>query len=106
MAPRGRTAALAAVLVALTPLAAGGVSAGTWSNDEVAMAPARQVASQDVEQRVNGLLSRMTLDEKLQQLQLLSDGQVTDEDAKKGVGAVFSLVDPQKINHPYGGFCA
>ena len=40
----------------------------------------------------------MTLDEKLQQIQLLSDGQITDEDASKGVGGVFSLVDPVKIN--------
>ena len=41
----------------------------------------------------------MTLDEKLQQIQLLSDGQITDADAKAGVGGVFSLVDPAKINH-------
>ena len=41
----------------------------------------------------------MTLDEKLQQFQLLSDGQITDADAKAGVGSVFSLVDPVKINH-------
>ena len=41
----------------------------------------------------------MTLDEKLQQLQLLSDGQITDADAKAGVGSVFSLTDPAKINH-------
>jgi beta-glucosidase len=41
----------------------------------------------------------MTLDEKLEQLQLLSDGQVTDADAQKGVGGVFSLTDPEKINH-------
>ena len=41
----------------------------------------------------------MTLDEKLQQIQLLSDGQITDAEAKAGVGSVFSLVDPVKINH-------
>jgi beta-glucosidase len=41
----------------------------------------------------------MTLSEKLEQMQLLSDGQVTDADARKGVGGVFSLTDPQKINH-------
>src|SRR4051812_30611577 len=41
----------------------------------------------------------MTVDEKLQQVQLLSDGQITDADAKNGVGGVFSLVDPDKINH-------
>ena len=41
----------------------------------------------------------MTVDEKLQQVQLLSDGQITDADAKAGVGGVFSLTDPAKINH-------
>ena len=46
----------------------------------------------------------MTLDEKLQQIQLLSDGQVQKDgviipdDARKGLGSVFSLVDPVKIN--------
>jgi beta-glucosidase len=41
----------------------------------------------------------MTVDEKLQQLQLLSDGQITDAEAKAGVGGVFSLTDAAKINH-------
>ena len=41
----------------------------------------------------------MTTTEKLQQVQLLSDGQITDADAKAGVGGVFSLVDPAQINH-------
>ena len=52
-----------------------------------------------VEQRVSALLKRMTVKEKLQQVQLLSDGQITDADAQKGVGGVFSLTDPAKINH-------
>jgi beta-glucosidase len=91
-------AAIVTVLMTLAPLA----SAGTLtrdSADETAMRPTRQPADQAIESRINSLLSRMKLDEKLQQIQLLSDGQVTDEDAKKGVGGVFSLVDPQKINH-------
>ena len=33
------------------------------------------------------------------QLQLLSDGQITDEAAEEGVGGVFSLTDPEKIDH-------
>ena len=41
----------------------------------------------------------MTTKEKLQQVQLLSDGQITDADAEAGVGGVFSLTDPEKINH-------
>jgi beta-glucosidase len=48
---------------------------------------------------VNALLAKMTLDEKLEQMQLLSDSQATDDQAKKGIGGVFSLTDPQKINH-------
>ena len=48
---------------------------------------------------MNNLLAKMTVDEKLAQLQLLSDGQITDADAKAGVGGVFSLTDPAKINH-------
>ena len=49
--------------------------------------------------RAAALMRQMTLAEKLQQLQLLSDGQITDADARAGVGAVFSLTDATKINH-------
>lgn len=52
-----------------------------------------------IERRIDRLIGRMTTEEKLQQVQLLSDGQVTDEDARAGVGGVFSLVDPAKIDH-------
>ena len=41
----------------------------------------------------------MTLDEKLQQLQLDADWQITDDGARAGVGSVFSLTDPVRINH-------
>ena len=51
-----------------------------------------------IETKVNDLLSKMTLEEKLQQVQLLADWQATDVEAKAGVGAVFSLTDPAKIN--------
>ncbi|MDQ1679260.1 MAG: beta-glucosidase, partial [Frankiaceae bacterium] len=64
------------------------------SSDEAALVPSRQPKDAGVEQRVNALISQMTLQEKLQQIQLLSDGQVTDADARAGVGGVFSLVDP------------
>ncbi|MFB9834766.1 beta-glucosidase BglX [Actinoallomurus acaciae] len=96
---RRRTAAFGAALATLAALAGGGVSASTQSRDEAAMRPTRTAPDQGVEARVSALLAKMTLDEKLQQLQLLSDGQVTDADAKKGVGGVFSLTDPQQINH-------
>ncbi|MDT4934938.1 MAG: beta-glucosidase [Pseudonocardiales bacterium] len=58
-----------------------------------------QSAGQRIESRVNALLAKMTLGEKLEQLQLLSDGQITDAGAQAGVGGVFSLTDPVKINH-------
>src|SRR5262249_51993134 len=38
-------------------------------------------------------------DEKLQQVTLLSDGQITDKDAQAGGGGGFSLTDPAKIDH-------
>lgn len=56
-------------------------------------------AGTSVENKVDALLAKMTLKEKLQQVQLLSDGQITDADAAAGVGSVLSLVDPAKINH-------
>src|SRR6188472_1293278 len=99
MGPRGRRAAIIATTVALSMLVAGGVVAATRSSDESALAPARHAADRGIERKVDRLLSQMTVSEKLQQLQLLSDGQITDADAKNGVGAVFSLVDPAKINH-------
>ncbi|MDX6617984.1 MAG: beta-glucosidase, partial [Gaiellales bacterium] len=69
------------------------------STDEGALQPARQPAQPDIEHEVDALLGKMTLDEKLQQVQLLSDGQISKEDAMNGVGSVFSLVDPAKINY-------
>src|SRR3954471_266893 len=80
-------------------LVGGGVVAATQSSDEEALAPTRQPASKSIEKRVDALVKKMTTQEKLQQVQLLSDGQITDADAEAGVGGVFSLVDPAKINH-------
>jgi beta-glucosidase len=99
MGPRGRRASVVATIFALSMLVAGGVVAATQSSDESALAPARHGADRGIERKVDNLLGRMTVDEKLQQLQLLSDGQITDADAKAGVGAVFSLTDPAKIDH-------
>jgi beta-glucosidase len=99
MRTRTRRATIAVAVVALTSGAAGGVVAATRSSDEAALQPVRQAADRSIERRVDDLLGRMTLDEKLQQVQLLSDGQITDADAKNGVGGVFSLVKPVDINH-------
>jgi beta-glucosidase len=102
---RGRFATAMAA-VATSAAVAGGVYAAGGPKDEAALEPARPAASKDVEKRVNALLRKMTTEEKLQQVQLLSDGQMNEEggargdrEAKAGVGGVFSLVDPVKINH-------
>jgi beta-glucosidase len=88
-----------ATFIALLSMVGGSVAAGTQSADEAALSPARRQADRGIEGRVDNLLRQMTVAEKLQQLQLLSDGQVTDADARNGVGSVFSLTDPVKINH-------
>ena len=95
----GSRKATLALSVAVLCSGVGGVLAASRSGgDEAALEPTRQPADRAVERRVDRLLARMTLDEKLQQIQLLSDGQITDEDARKGVGSVFSLTDPVRIN--------
>src|SRR3954468_16892471 len=90
---------LGASAVALSSLAAGGVVAATRAGDDGALQKTRPSADQGIERRIDGLLRRMNVDEKLQQVTLLSDGQITDADAKAGVGGVFSLTDPAKIDH-------
>src|SRR3981081_1775765 len=78
--------AIAIVTIAPLLIPTGGLTTAT---DSTPSASARAAA----------LLSKMTLDEKLQQLQLLADWQITDAEASAGVGAVFSLTDAAKINH-------
>jgi beta-glucosidase len=96
---RGRKLAVAVAIVASSTLGAGAVIAGTEAGDDQALQPTRGHADGGVERKVDRLLRQMTVDEKLQQVQLLSDGQITDADAKNGVGGVFSLTDPAKIDH-------
>ena len=90
------TSAILATLVGGSVVAATTVS---QSSDEQALAPARPPASRSIEQKVDVLLAKMTTKEKLEQVQLLSDGQINDTEAKNGVGGVFSLTDPAQINH-------
>jgi beta-glucosidase len=89
-------------LVAAGVLAAGSVASSApaplRSSDEAALSPIRLAPSADIESSIDALIAKMTTKEKLQQVQLLSDGQVTDADAKAGVGGVFSLVDPKRID--------
>ena len=94
---------VSATLAVATVLTIASVASSSPSSpppqDEAALAPTRTAPSRGVEAKVDALLAKMTTKEKLQQVQLLSDGQVTDADAKAGVGGVFSLVDPAKIDH-------
>jgi beta-glucosidase len=85
-------------VLTLSLATAGGVLAGTRSSDETALAPARHSASHVVEARVNALLAKMTLQEKLEQIQLLPDFLVTEQEVRKGLGSVLSLTDPVRIN--------
>jgi beta-glucosidase len=84
-------------VLALVLAAAGGVVAATQSSDERALQPTRQRADGDIERRVNALLSRMTLQEKLEQIQLLPDFMVTEEEVRNGLGSVLSVTDPARI---------
>jgi beta-glucosidase len=86
-------------IVAASTTGAGAVIAGTGAGDDQDLAVTRQPADGGIERKVDRLVRQMTVDEKLQQVQLLSDGQITDADAKNGVGGVFSLTDPAKIDH-------
>jgi beta-glucosidase len=91
------TASVAVVIVALGTAVAGGVVAATTSSDEQALQPTRQSADRSVEKQVNRLLARMTLEEKLEQIQLLPDFLVTEEEVRAGLGSVLSVTDPQRI---------
>ena len=91
-------AAIGAAVVALTIGVAGGagVIAQTDSNDEAERRADRQ-SDADIERRVDGLLSRMTLQEKLQQITLLPDFKVTEDEVRRGLGAVLSETNPERI---------
>jgi beta-glucosidase len=52
----------------------------------------------EIERKVDALVKQMTTHEKLEQLTLSSDGQITEAAAEEGVGGVFSLTDPVKID--------
>lgn len=90
-------APVAVAIVALGTAVAGGVVAARTSSDEHALQPTRQPADRSVEGRVDRLLAKMTLEEKLEQIQLLPDFLVTEEEVRAGLGSVLSVTDPQRI---------
>ncbi len=90
-------AAIAVALVAAGTATVGGVVAGTRSTDEAVLQPTRHAPDRSVEGRVNALLAQMTLEEKLQQIQLLPDFMVTEDGVRAGLGSVLSVTDPARI---------
>ena len=92
-----RRALIALSILVLGAAVTGGVVAATQSSDEQALQPTRQAASPTVDARVNNLLAHMTLEEKLQQIQLLPDFLVTDEAVRSGLGSILSVTDPARI---------
>ena len=88
--------ALAACLVAAWPA----LAAKKLTRDRATLRASQQGLDPQTERRISGLLRRMTLEEKLNQLTLLSDGQMreTPAEARKPVGSVFSETDPAVIN--------
>ena len=91
------TAAAAVSILAVVAAAAGGVVAASQSSDEQALRPTRGPADRRIESQVNHLLSKMTLEEKLEQIQLLPDFLVTDAEVRQGLGSVLSVTDPARI---------
>ena len=93
-----RVRALVALsILVLGSAAAGGVVAASQPSDEQALRPTRQPAERGIESRVNRLLARMTLEEKLEQIQLLPDFLVTEDEVRNGLGSVLSVTDPVRI---------
>ena len=75
---RGKFATVIAA-VAVTAGVGGGVYAAGGTPEEQALAPARPPASAAIEKKVSTLLSQMSTDEKLQQVQLLADWQANED---------------------------
>ena len=94
-----RRVAIAITVVLSISVVAAGVYAATQSDDEQALAPTRAPADRSINAKVNALVGKMTLKEKLEQLTLSPDFMVTDDDVRNGLGSVLSLTDPAKIRH-------
>jgi beta-glucosidase len=87
--PAYRRLAAVAVLGLTASLLVGGLAASNATS-----APGQP----PVKARVNALLAKMTLQEKLEQIQLLPDFLVTDQEVQAGLGSVLSVTDPATIN--------
>src|SRR4051794_33099009 len=97
---KGRLCVAVAGGLAVAAVGAAGVQAGARpTKDRVVLKQFERGHDRNVEKRIDSLIRKMTLEEKLNQLTLLSDGQINDAEAAKPVGGVFSLTDPAKIDH-------
>ena len=93
--------ALLIAVLALGVAVTGAVAAGkSRTRDRIALQRVHQSQDRATERKIDSLLRKMTLEEKLNQLTLLSDGQMKEhpEEARKPIGAVFSETDPVLIN--------
>ena len=99
----GRLAVVGVAMAVLSGSTAAGVLAkpkAKVTRDRIALRAVHQGQNPSIERRIDGLLKKMTLTDKLNQLTLLSDGQINanPSEASKPVGGVFSLTDPAKID--------
>ena len=97
-----RLAAFGIGVAVLSAAIAGGALAGerATTKDRRVLQPVAQRLDPAEEARITALMARMTLEEKLNQLTLLSDGQMkaNPAEARNPVGGVFSETDPVLIN--------
>jgi beta-glucosidase len=99
MSLRGKIVLVAAAIATLGTLVAVAVAGGAHSSDETALQPTRNPVDKGIEKKVDELVKQMMLQDKLNQLQLDADWQINDDGARAGIGGVFSLTDPVRINH-------
>ena len=99
MRSSARRGAMVAAAFVVAIAIAGGVTvfAGDKASDEAALQPVPRGDDGGIEHRIDALISQMTLEEKLEQIQLLPDFLVTDDEVRNGLGSVLSVTDPQRI---------
>ena len=99
MSSSARRAAMVAAALVVVIAITGGVTvfAGDTASDEAALQPVPRGDDGGVEHRIDSLISQMTLEEKLEQIQLLPDFLVTDDEVRNGLGSVLSVTDPRRI---------
>jgi beta-glucosidase len=91
-------AAIVLAIALVTAIVVGGVIAATQPDDEEALQPARPPVNHKIDAQVNALLSKMTLEEKLEQVTLLPDFKVTEDKVRAGLGSILSVTNAKKIH--------